>query len=69
MNFKEGKYSLIPHIAEKLIEFPDADLTKKQIQQFVDLKVEDLLMQNFITTPLSKKSLQLRKVFQKLNSI
>ncbi|MBA0858876.1 hypothetical protein Goshw_001369 [Gossypium schwendimanii] len=112
MNFKEGKYSLIPHIAEKLIEFPDADLTKKQIQQFlrvvnylrdfipkisryinpltkmlkknlppwmikigepyylknlkekdtyVDLKVEDLLMQNFITTPLSKKSLQLRK--------
>ncbi|MBA0560999.1 hypothetical protein Golob_017860, partial [Gossypium lobatum] len=31
----EGKYSSRPHIAEKLIEFPDADLTKKQIQQFL----------------------------------
>ncbi|KAA3474127.1 polyprotein [Gossypium australe] len=31
MNLKEGKYSPEPHIAKKLLEFPDADLTKKQV--------------------------------------
>ncbi|KAA3471268.1 polyprotein [Gossypium australe] len=35
MNLKEGKYFPGPHIAEKLLEFLDEDLTKKQVQQFL----------------------------------
>ena len=37
MVLKDGHYHPRPHIAAELLKFPDIDLTKKQIQQFVGI--------------------------------
>ncbi|OMO87787.1 Zinc finger, CCHC-type [Corchorus capsularis] len=37
MHFKEGKYVAQPHIGQALQDFPDENLTKKQIQQFLGI--------------------------------
>ncbi|KAK8512148.1 hypothetical protein V6N12_031876 [Hibiscus sabdariffa] len=37
MHLKEGKYHPGPHIAQELIKFPDKDLSKKQILQFLGI--------------------------------
>ena len=35
MVLKDGHYHPGPHIAAELLKFPDTDLNKKQIQQFL----------------------------------
>ncbi|XP_022854819.1 uncharacterized protein LOC111376123 [Olea europaea var. sylvestris] len=35
MHIKNGNYSLQPHIAEELLKFPNENLTKQQVQQFL----------------------------------
>ncbi|OMO73225.1 hypothetical protein COLO4_27205 [Corchorus olitorius] len=37
MHLKEGKYVAQPHIGQALQDFPDENLTKKQIQQFLGI--------------------------------
>ena len=37
MVLKDGHYHPGPHIAAELLKFPDADLNKKQIQQFLGI--------------------------------
>ncbi|MBA0876142.1 hypothetical protein Goshw_002503 [Gossypium schwendimanii] len=35
MNLKDGKYQTGKHIVEELQKFPDENLSKKQVQQFL----------------------------------
>ena len=37
MHFSQGKYQPQPHIAQELLNFPDENLTVKQIQQFLGI--------------------------------
>nr|XP_012568598.1 uncharacterized protein LOC101496717 [Cicer arietinum] len=57
MHFSQGKYQPQPHIAQELLNFPDENLTVKQIQQFLGIIN---YIRNFIpklaryTSPLSQ---------------
>ncbi|KAL2491169.1 Uncharacterized protein Adt_26797 [Abeliophyllum distichum] len=37
MYIKDGQYSLQPHVEQKLLNFPDANLSKKEVQQFLGI--------------------------------
>ena len=37
MKLSQGKYEAQPHIAQELLKFPDENLTRVQIQQFLDI--------------------------------
>ena len=37
MEIENGRYSLQPHICQKLLDFPESNLTKQQVQQFLGL--------------------------------
>ncbi|KAA3470097.1 polyprotein [Gossypium australe] len=37
MTLKDGQYSLGPHIAQELLKFPDENLSKKLVQQFLEI--------------------------------
>ena len=61
MVLKDGHYHPRPHIAAELLKFPDADLNKKQIQQFFGIVnyVRDLILK--VTVHTSKLSCMLKK--------
>ena len=37
MKLSQGKYEAQPHIAQELLKFPDENLPRVQIQQFLDI--------------------------------
>ncbi|MBA0876141.1 hypothetical protein Goshw_002503 [Gossypium schwendimanii] len=61
MNLKDGKYQTGKHIVEELQKFPDENLSKKQVQQFLRI-VNNL--KDFIPK-ISKFTNPLRKIFKK----
>ncbi|KAL4388578.1 hypothetical protein GQ457_09G008110 [Hibiscus cannabinus] len=61
MNLKEGKYQPGPHIAQELIKFPEKDLSKKQILQFLGIVN---YLRDFIPK-ISKYTNPLRKMLKK----
>ncbi|KAK9008524.1 hypothetical protein V6N11_075413 [Hibiscus sabdariffa] len=61
MHLKEGKYHLGPHIAHELIKFPDKDLSKKQILQFLGIVN---YLRDFVRK-ISKYTNPLRKMLKK----
>ncbi|KAK9008527.1 hypothetical protein V6N11_075416 [Hibiscus sabdariffa] len=61
MHFKEGKYHPGPHIAQELIKFPDKDLSKKQILQFLGIVN---YLRDFVPK-ISKYTNPLRKMLKK----
>ena len=58
MEIKNGRYSLQPHICQKLLDFPESNLTKQQVQQFLGLV-------NYIT-PFVKRLSSIIKPLQML---
>ncbi|KAK8982972.1 hypothetical protein V6N11_054957 [Hibiscus sabdariffa] len=61
MHLKEGKYHPGPHIAQELIKFPDKDLSKKQILQFLGIVN---YLRDFVPK-ISKYTNPLRKMLKK----
>ncbi|KAK8493538.1 hypothetical protein V6N12_055103 [Hibiscus sabdariffa] len=61
MHLKEGKYHSGPHIAQKLIKFPDKDLSKRQILQFLGIVN---YLRDFVPK-ISKYTNPLRKMLKK----
>ncbi|KAK9029790.1 hypothetical protein V6N11_026892 [Hibiscus sabdariffa] len=61
MHLKEGKYHPGPHIAQELIKFPDKDLSKKQILQFLGIVN---YLRDFVQK-ISKYTNPLRKMLKK----
>ncbi|KAK8972527.1 hypothetical protein V6N11_081642 [Hibiscus sabdariffa] len=61
MHLKEGKYHPGPHIAQELLKFPDKDLSKKQILQFLGIVN---YLRDFIPK-ISKYTNPLRKMLKK----
>ena len=56
MKLSQGKYEVQPHIAQELLKFPDENLTKIQIQQFLGIVnyLRDFVLKLLaITKPLS----------------
>ena len=56
MRLLQGKYEAQPHIAQELLKFPDENLTKVQIQQFLSIVnyLRDFVLKlSAITKPLS----------------
>ncbi|KAL2518395.1 Reverse transcriptase domain-containing protein [Abeliophyllum distichum] len=37
MHIKDGQYSLQPHVGQELLKFPDANISKKEVQQFLSI--------------------------------
>ncbi|KAL2531113.1 Uncharacterized protein Adt_04464 [Abeliophyllum distichum] len=37
MHIKDGQYSLQPHVGQELLKFPDSNLSKKEVQQFLGI--------------------------------
>ncbi|KAL2486356.1 putative mitochondrial protein [Abeliophyllum distichum] len=37
MHIKDGQYSLQPHVGQELLKFPDTNLSKKEVQQFLGI--------------------------------
>ncbi|KAK8501657.1 hypothetical protein V6N12_002395 [Hibiscus sabdariffa] len=61
MNLKDGQYQPGPHIAQELLKFPDEDLSKKQILQFLGIVN---YLSDFIPK-ISKYTNPLRKMLKK----
>ncbi|KAK8562834.1 hypothetical protein V6N12_010900 [Hibiscus sabdariffa] len=61
MHLKEGKYHPGPHIAEELLKFPDENLSKKQILQFLGIVN---YLRDFLPK-ISKYTNPLRKMLKK----
>ncbi|KAK9032918.1 hypothetical protein V6N11_017960 [Hibiscus sabdariffa] len=61
MHLKEGKYHPGPHIAQEVIKFPDKDLSKKQILQFLGIVN---YLRDFVPK-ISKYTNPLRKMLKK----
>ncbi|KAK9047390.1 hypothetical protein V6N11_053236 [Hibiscus sabdariffa] len=61
MNLKDGQYQPGPHIAQELLKFPDEDLSKKQILQFLGIVT---YLRDFIPK-ISKYTNPLRKMLKK----
>ncbi|KAK2650123.1 hypothetical protein Ddye_017612 [Dipteronia dyeriana] len=56
MQIKEGTFLPGPHLAKQLLDFPDSDLTQKQVQQFLGIinYIKDFIPQaSLYTTALS----------------
>ncbi|KAL4336066.1 hypothetical protein GQ457_07G043400 [Hibiscus cannabinus] len=61
MHLKEGKYHPGPHIAQELTKFPDTDLSKKQVLQFLGIVN---YLRDFVPK-ISKYTNPLRKMLKK----
>ncbi|KAK8999122.1 hypothetical protein V6N11_070299 [Hibiscus sabdariffa] len=61
MHLKEGKYHSGSHIAQELLKFPDKDLSKKQILQFLGIVN---YLRDFVPK-ISKYTNPLRKMLKK----
>ncbi|CAA3021493.1 reverse transcriptase [Olea europaea subsp. europaea] len=45
MHIKDGQYSLQPHVGQESLKFPNTDLSKKEVQQFLGI---ENYMANFV---------------------